>query len=267
MSEREILIIYADGSVALNNNGGVGIRIISIGENGEEYIYDFSRTGYPNANSGQMEILACTAALDEADRLQFTMPIKKVIIFTDSKYVYENYKAAMFEWSIHKWLRKTGAPVPDAHLWKNLNAQIKKYNDASIYVEIKWVKGHGYNLHNQAVDNMAKKAAKLPQDKIAKLGPISIFQPRKTVHSRKLDLGSVKIQGQRISIKILSGKLLKPQTIWCYQYQVISKNNFFQGFVDQIFSTLSLDVNKTYYVKFNSLQENPRIEKLYWEIK
>src|SRR5258708_1808934 len=213
-----------------------------------------------------MEIIACTAALDEAKRLQFPAPIKKVVIFTDAKYVSENYKSAMFEWGAHKWLRKAGAPVQDAHLWKELNARIKKCTTAGVYVEIKWVKGHAENKHSKAVDNMAKIAARLPPDQVAKIGPISIFQPRKVVRSRKLEMGSVEMQVQKISIKILTCKLLKPQNSWCYQYEVISRNNPFQGFVDQIFSTISLDINKSYFVKFNSVKRNPRIEKLYWEI-
>jgi RNase H len=173
----------------------------------------------------------------------------------------------MFKWSANKWFRKTGVPVQDAHLWKDLNAEIKKLNTAGTYVEVKWVKGHAADEHNKAVDRMARKASRLPPDKIARLGPISIFQPKKLVNSLKLEIGSVNIQGQKISIKILSCKLLKPQNLWCYQYQVVSSNNPFRDSVDQIFSTISLEVNKSYYVKFNSVQKNPRIEKFFWEIK
>jgi ribonuclease HI len=266
LSDKETLIIYTDGSVASNNSGGVGIRIISIAIDGEEIIDNIYRAGFPNANSGQMEIIACTTALEEAARLQLNLSIKKVVIFTDSKYVFENYKTAMFEWSANKWLKKTGAPVQDAHLWKDLNKQIKKYTDEGIYVEIKWVKGHREDKHNRAVDSMAKKASQLPPDKVSKIGPISISQPRKVIPSRKVEIGCVQMRGQKISIRILSGKFLRPQNLWCYQYEVISDNSPFLGLADQIFSDISLTTNKSYYVKFNSLEKNPRIEKLYWEI-
>jgi ribonuclease HI len=267
LTEKEILTIYTDGSVALNNNGAVGIRIISINSNGDEEINDRYSIGHQNVNSGQMEIMACTVALEEAVRSRLILSINKVVIFTDSKYVADNYKEAMFEWSKKKWLRKSGRPVPDAHLWKNLVDQIKKYNKDHIYVEIKWIKGHERNEHNKAVDEMARKAARYPLDKMPKSGPVTIFQPRKVVSSPRMVIGSVIMRGQRISIKILSGKLLKPQNIWCYQYQVVSKESPFRNHVDQIFSSLSLDTKKTYFVKFNSLTENPRIEKLYREIK
>lgn len=267
MPEDQALTIYADGSVGPNNSGGVGIRIISIDLNGDDVIYNTYRAGYPNANSGQMEIIACIAALEDAIRSQLTISVKKVQILTDSKYVSENYKAAMFEWSRNNWHRKSGRPVQDAHLWKELLKQITNYNKEHVFVEIKWVKGHDKDKHNIAVDEMSKKASRLPLDKMPKNSPISISQPRKVISSPKMEIGNVKATGQKISIKILSSKLLKPQNIWCYQYQVVSIASPFYGLVDQIFSVLSLDINETYYVKFNSELENPRIEKLYWKIK
>ena len=49
MSEKETLIIYADSSVAPNNNGGVGVRIIAIDDDRNVVIYDSSHIGSPNA--------------------------------------------------------------------------------------------------------------------------------------------------------------------------------------------------------------------------
>lgn len=267
MLNDKTLLIYADGSVGPNNIGGVGIRIISIDGYGNEVVHDEYQAGYPNANSGQMEIIACTKALEEAKYLHLTGSIKHVIILTDSKYVSDNYKAALFEWRKNKWHRKTGRPVQDAHLWKELAKQMATYNKDHIYVDIKWVKGHDKDENNIAVDRMSKKASRLPLDKIPKNSSISISQPGKIISSRKMEIGSVGMIGQRISIKILSSKLLKPQNIWCYQYQVISKTSPFNGLVDQIFSYMSLDINEKYYVKFNSEKENPRVEKIYWKIK
>jgi ribonuclease HI len=266
LNEREKITIYTDGSVAANNNGGVGIRIISIDSNGDEVVNDSYSSGHRNANSGQMEIIACTVALEEAIRLQLTLSINRIVIFTDSKYVSENYKKAMFKWSCNQWKRSTGRPVPDAHLWIDLIKQIAKCNKDHIYVDVLWVKGHEKNKHNKAVDEMAKKASKIPLEKMPKNRPITIFQPRKFIPSPIMEMGSIEMTGQKISIKILSCKLLEPQNIWCYQYQIISNNSPFRGFVDQIFSAISLDPNKSYYVRFNINTNNPKIEKLYWEI-
>jgi ribonuclease HI len=179
LTERRILTIYTDGSVAPNNNGGVGTRIISINPDGEEVVNDSFSVGHQNVNSGQMEIIACTVALEEAVRMQLTLTINKVVILTDSKYVADNYKKAMFEWSSNQWQRNTGRPVPDAYLWNNLVKQIAKYVQDHIYVEIKWIKGHEKNEHNKAVNEMARRASKLPLEKIPKNRPVTIFQPRR----------------------------------------------------------------------------------------
>lgn len=267
LTETRTLLIYSDGSIAPNNIGGVGIRIISIDSNGDEIINDSYFAGYRNANSGQMEIIACTTALEEAVLLQLTLSIKNVILLTDSKYVSENYKNAMFEWGSNQWRRRTGRPLPDAHLWKDLVKQITKYNKDHVYVEIKWIKGHEKDEHNKAVDEMAKRASRLPLEKFPKGIPISAFVPRKIVPSPRMEIGSVKMKGQKISIKILACDLLKPQNIWRYQYQVVSSKSPFYGCVDQIFSKISFDINKSYFVKINSAIANPTIEKVYREIK
>jgi len=267
LTETGTLTIYADGSVTSNNNGGVGVRIISIDLNGNEVINDSYSAIYRNVNSGQMEIIACTVALEEALHLRPKVSIIKVLVLTDSKYVSENYKTAMFDWSSNKWLRKSCRPVPDAHLWKELVKLITKYNKDHIYVDIKWIKGHEKDKHNKAVDEMSRRASKLPLEKVPKNRPITIFEPRKVISSPKMEIGCVKMKGQKISVKVLSSKLLKPQNIWCYQYQVITKKSPYFGLVDQIFSFISFDTNRSYFVKFNSATENPKIEKIYWKIE
>lgn len=95
------------------------------------------------------------------------------------------------------------------------------------------------------IDYQSKRASKLPLEKIPKNRPITIFEPRKVISSPKMEIGCVKMEGQKISIKILSSKLLKPQNIWCYQYQVSSNKSPYRGLVDQIFSSISFDTNKS----------------------
>lgn len=267
LTETRTLVIYTDGSVAPNNHGGAGVRIISIDSNGDEIMYDSQSAGFRNVNSGQMEIIACIEGLKEATRTQLLSSIERVILITDSKYVYDKYKKAMFEWSKKRWVLDNGRPVQNAHLWKILVQQLLKYKKDKIFVDIQWVEGHNGDEHNIAVDAMAKRASRLPLAKVPKNNPITIFQPRKIIPSRKLQIGSVKMMGQKISIKILSGKLLKPQNIWCYQYQVITRTSPYFGLVDQIFSKETFDLNRTYFVKVNKVTSNPTIERVYWEIR
>ena len=59
----DALNIYTDGSsYSKPRVGGVGIRYIYIGKNGEEIIEDLEVPGYRNATNNQMELLACLNA-------------------------------------------------------------------------------------------------------------------------------------------------------------------------------------------------------------
>ena len=121
-------------------------------------------------------------------------------------------------------------------------------------------------MHNRAVDQMAKRAAKLSLPKSPKFSPISVFTPKRVIPSRKLEIGCVDMMGQRVSIKILAAALFEKQNIWRYEYQILTKSNLFFERVDQIFCEIALDVGKSYYVKFNSETNNPKIVKIYWSI-
>lgn len=265
MTEEESLEIYVDSSVS-NKNGGVGVRILAIDSNGEEVFYDLQSTGYLNAKSGQMEITACSYALKETMDQQLIRSKKRVTIFTDSKYVADNYKETMFHWVGNRWLMKSGRPAPDAIEWKELVKQLQIYNKLKIYVDIKWIKGHSKNQHNDAVHKLAKDASRLPSSLLPKNKIISAIQPKQIMASTKPEIGSVKMAGQKISITILDSEHLRIHNLWCLKYSVVSKNSSYYGFVDKIFSKISMDVGKSYYVRFSSNTKNPRIEKLYREI-
>lgn len=261
----ELLEIYVDSSV-LNNKGGVGVRILSVDSNGEEVFTDLQSAGYSNVKSGQMEIIACSFALEEAANLNYFFGKKAVRIYTDSKYVAENYKKAMFHWVGNRWLYDSGRPVLDAFEWKELIKWLQKYNSLKIHVGIHWIKGHDKQIHNIAVDRLARDASRVPPELIPKNKIIYVQRPKEIALPAKLEIGSVKMDGQKISVSILGVEYLKVQKLWSYKYTVISKKSPYYGLVDKVFSRTSLEVGKSYYVKFNSNTSNPQIEKMYREI-
>jgi ribonuclease HI len=265
--EEDSLEIYVDSSTSqVDKSGAVGIRVITIDSNGNEVSYDFQSAGYRNVNSGQMEIIACTYALEEAMDRQLIFQKKRVTIFTDSKYVANNYKNAMFHWIGNRWCWNDGRPVSDAPEWKRLVRSLRNYFQFGLYVDIKWIKGHDKARHNVAVDKLAKDILRLPPDLYPKNTVISVFRPEQVKSPVRLEIGSVKMEGQKISIKILAVEYLPIQKFWSCKYQVISKQSPYRGLVDKAFSIRSLDIGKCYYVKFNSNQSIPQIDKVYWEI-
>lgn len=259
MADEGILDIYTDGSSFQSPRaGGIGIRFVYIDSNGDEQFQDVQSPGYKNATSNQMELLACNLALKEAVRLLLTIGISKIVIYTDSLYIVDNYKKAMFEWPKTKWLARSGRPVLNAELWKEL---IKNIKDTKIWVDFQWIRGHSKNIHNKAVDKMARQSAKPPLN-----NPLSIVYVRKKITSEIVEIGSVQMEGQQISIRIITSEFLPIQKLSKFKYEVLSKGSKYFGNVDIIFSKENLKVGHSYFVKVNHDTPNPRIEKVIREI-
>jgi len=260
MTYEDALNIFTDGSsLQKPRRGGIGIRYITYDNSGKEIIQDVQFSGYKGATNNQMELQACIMALKEAIRQELTRNVAWVVIYTDSLYVADNYKKAMFEWPKNKWFKKTGGPVLNAEQWKEL---IRLINNISKRVEIHWVKGHSKDMNNRSVDRMAKLSANIPQNK-----PLAIVHVRRKITSGVVDPGCVEIKGQRISIRIISSEYLKVQKLHKYKYEVISKQSDLLGFVDIIYSNHSLKAGHSYFVILGKDPNNPRIKKVIKEIK
>lgn len=253
------LSIYTDGSSLQSpRSGGIGIRFVLIDASGNEVIQDFSFPGYKNATNNQMELQACIMGLKEAMRLQLTSGVSKIVVHTDSLYVVENCPKAIFEWPKTKWQTRSGRPVLNADLWKELVRLMKKIR---MRVEFKWVRGHSKSVHNKAVDRLARQSAMLPTKQ-----PLSVVQVRRKLSADSVDLGSVKMLGQRMNIRIITAEYLRIQKLHKYKYEVTARANRFFGCVDIIFSEIPLKAGHTYHVSVNDDTENPRILKLHREI-
>jgi len=254
------LNIFTDGSsLGSPRAGGIGVRFVIIDPSGEEQVQNFDFIGYMNATNNQMELQACIEALKEAMKQDLPSNVTKIIIYTDSLYVVENHKKAMFEWPKTRWLTRSGRPVLNADLWKELIKCIKKIG---MRVEIMWVKGHSKSEHNKAADKLARVSSMRPFNK-----PLSHVNVRRKRTDRSVDVGSVEMSGQRITIYIITSEHLKVQRLWKYKYEVISGRSIFRGNVDIMFSGHFLEPGHTYYVRVNTDKSNPRIEKVFREIK
>ena len=261
LTYEDALNIFTDGSsLQKPRRGGIGVRFITYDENGKEIIKDVQFSGYKGATNNQMELQACILALKESIRQELVNGVSWVVIYTDSLYVADNYVKAMFEWRENKWFKKSGEPVLNADLWKELIRTIKKIEKR---VEICWVKGHSKDINNRAVDRMAKQSANLPLLK----EPISIVHVRRKISPEMVDPGCVEIKGQRISIRIISSEYLKIQKLHKYKYEVVSKNCELLGYVDIIYSNHSLKAGHSYYVVLGKDPENPRISKVIRELE
>lgn len=260
MVEENALNIYTDGSCYHSpRRGGIGIRFVHIADDGHESFQDVQFSGYKSATISQMELYACIMALKEAMRLHLIEGFQKVIVFSDSQYVVDNINNAKYSWRKNKWHKRGGSPVLNADLWKELIRCIKKVGKR---VEFRKVKAHSQDRHNRAVDKLAKKSAGYPYNE-----PLSVVQVRRKSTEESVDIGSVEMLGQRISIRIITVEYPRVQKTWKYKYEVISRTNKFKGLVDIIFSDHMLSAGHCYYVVLNDNSEDPRIRHIIRELE
>ncbi len=260
MLDENALNIYTDGSsISSPRRGGIGIRFVVVDEQGCEQVEDWSPPGYTNATNNQMELKACILALQEARRRGLAVKLHRIAVHTDSMYVCENYTKAMFKWPKQHWFRQSGAPVLNAALWKELTREIKK---SGCRVDFHWVKGHAKDQHNKAVDKIAKQSAHSPLRKPA----LSYVSVRRKKSAESLELGSVAMSGQRLSIRVISCERLPTQRLWKLKYEVISKASLHRGKVDIIYSDVLIKDGHSYHVRVNNDVANPRILKVFREL-
>lgn len=206
-----------------------------------------------------MELYACVEGLKEALRYRDFTLVSTIEIYTDSMYVADNYKRAMFEWSGNRWRNREDRPILNAELWKDLIKQIKK---SPRRVNINWIKGHAKDTHNKAVDKLAKKSAKNPLNP-----PLTVVGVRRKRTKKSTEIGSVEMRGQRLSIRILTTEYLPIQRVFKFKYEVISKYSKYFENVDEIFCSEVMREGRHYEVLVNKNTANPLVLKILRELE
>jgi len=260
-TDENAINVYPDGSSYSHpRSGGAGIRFVVVDPDGHDLFDDHELPGYLGATNQQMELKACVDALALLDRGRVAFDpddFNKVIIKTDSMYVVENFNAAKFSWPANKWRTREGTPVANAALWKELT---KRAAGLRQRVDIRWVPGKS-SSHTKAADKLAKGSAKRAVN-----APLTVTSVRRKKTAWSVDPGSVKLTGQRLTIRIVTDEYLRVQRCWKYKYEVMSKASPYFGRVDLAYSDHLLRAGHTYHVRFNDNSKNPRIEKLFREV-
>ena len=262
MIEEDAVNVYTDGScLPAPRRGGTGVHFVTVDESGDEIVEDLLSFGYRGETNNRMELEAVIQALEEVLRREHPSQIRRVIVNTDSMYVCDNYQRAVFQWSRAKWIRSNGQPVLNVDLWKKLIKLVEKVHRRQLRFEIRWVKGHSKDSHNKAADKLAKQSART-----ARLPSRPVVKVRRKLTSRSLELGSVGMHGQRVTIRIVTDEYLRTQRLNRYRYEVMSRKSKYFGNVDIAHSELLLSAGHVYEVTFNKNQNNPRIARLIREV-
>jgi ribonuclease HI len=261
--DEHALNIFTDGSCLPEpRRGGIAFRIVVVDEDGHEVPYDEQLPGRRAATSQEMELLAPIEALNFVNGRHSPVDPRnyaKVVVYTDSQYLANNLYNAQVVWPKRKWFDRDGNPIVNAALWKELVHAVQKTPRT---VRIAWAKGHSAsNPHNKAVDKLAKASARGHLRE-----PVTVSRVRRKHTSESTEAGSVKAEGQRVTLRIIQDRWLKPQRMYMYKYEVTSTESRFFGKVDTIYSDQMLSAGHEYEVQLNSDPRRPRIERVYGEV-
>ncbi len=89
---------------------------------------------------------------------------------------------------------------------------------------------------------------------------------RRKISPQKVKYGSIKPEGQRLAIRIITSEYLHVQRISKYQYEVISKKSKYFQCVDNIFTKENMRVGHSYLVSFKKNQSLATISKVIKEV-
>jgi len=245
------LKLYVDGS-AFDNPGGLGGFAV-IAEYPDEWSRppeELLREGYRETTNNRMELSACISAFELVRSKSRDLGVQRVLVITDSMYVYENHRRAAL-WRRSKWRLASGRPVENSDLWKRfLSIQSK----VGVRTEIIWQKGKGSAIL-KAVHEAAKDAAKTP------LQRDEGFREGKIGRSKFKSPGASVLfpaRGQEARIHVYRSGLVK-KTDHKIFFNLYSEER--QEFVDKFLAyakpeqAIDLHRGHSYKVRFN---ENPR---------
>ena len=258
------LNIYTDGSSYQGpRRGGIGILYVTVDNDGEERTDPYPLPGFLGATNQQMELCAAIEALKALVTRRAPVSAgdyRRIVIWTDSTYLVNGYDSARFAWQRSGWMTKDGNPVANTPLWQDL---VKLAARTGRPVEVRWVKGHKRSVHNKAADKLAKQSSKVQMGRRA-----SVVKVRRKKSAAAVDVGSVGMHGQRMTIHIISDELLASHKLNKVKYEVMSKASSYHRKVDLIYSTedIHLSAGHTYHVRVNNDQKAPRVVKLFREI-
>ena len=260
MINDDALVIYTDGSSKPNpRRGGIGYVFVYADGAGEPVVDEFCPPGYREGTVGLMELVACYESLREARSHPRYTSFSDIVLFTDAQYVRDHQYYPLKIWPANKWKNPEGRPIRHVETWIKLRRERQKH---SLHIDIRWVKAHAKNRFNRLADKLAKRSADNAINP-----PLEVSSTRRKTTTKFTWPGSIKMCGQRISLRIVSCTPLPAQNMWVYRCQVISKGSKYFGCIQEIFSAEYIRDGHHYEVTLNKNDKNPTILKVLRELE
>lgn len=101
-------------------------------------------------------------AVIETFRLATEQGVDRLLVYTDSQYVQQNFYQKLDAWHASGYTKADGEPVKNAELWEALRKAKNTWLEAGKSLDITWVKGHNGNRGNENADANALLATVFP---------------------------------------------------------------------------------------------------------
>ena len=198
-----------------------------------------------------MELKACVQAFEEILKYPDIKRFKRIMMFSDSTYVVNNQKNAIYVWPKNKYRKANGGLVENADIWKEwLKGRIKLSKLLrGVRIDLVW-KERRSNDHLKAVDKLAKTAS-LTCDGV----PFRAVGVRR--HRMPVKPGNVNFFGQRMTVYVVTAEKMKVQKMNKYSCQVISRGSVDYKRKDIIYSPDQLREGHRYTVTCTERQNDP----------
>jgi ribonuclease HI len=138
-------IAYTDGACAPTNPGPCAWGLYLIPPGAADGVEHYGFIGH-----GTNQIAELTAAIEGLGRVPPGAPVELV---SDSQYVLKGLTEWRKGWERRGFRNAEGKPVSNLVLWQQLFALADARR-----VQVRWVRGHNGDLHNERVDGLANKA-------------------------------------------------------------------------------------------------------------
>lgn len=102
--------------------------------------------GEPETTNNRMELMAAIRGLQALKRPS------KVMITTDSQYVFKGISEWLPNWIRRNWKTSANTPVKNADLWRQLSAAQDGHE-----VHWNWIRGHTGHPENERADRLANR--------------------------------------------------------------------------------------------------------------
>lgn len=260
----DALLIYTDGSLyPKGRKGGIGIVFVLVDDTGGETILEeHAPPGVRGTTNNRMELEAAIEALRLVHYLECYPRLRRIVLRTDSSYLANGHLSALRSWPQRKWHTATGTPVENADLWKDL---VRQHHKLGCRFEIHWVKGHGRghlkDPLNERADRLAKQSAAVAPTRRIHLGSV-----RRKKTGARTKRGSVRIEGQTMTIRIVSVQWLSTQSTWKHRYEVISRDHPDCGSLDFIWCPSLMADGHYFEVRVNDEPAYPQVVEIIREV-